>query len=246
MDIFQRTLRCHPQKVNEEEIEIFEADTENELEEEAEEEILALEEQLDPKIVMHELECMKKHIQKLQLHLKTKIEECPVEKCADYEIILNCSENKEICSLQKDNHKLQCQINELLKCCRIAKDHIEDLHLRICEKSKDILELQKHVATLMQWRSTLDHEFGKCIERFEYLKHVKAEWQDVMIQLDQQKKTYSTMERAFLPKLSFQQEKTYFIAAISDIKEMLKELFEYQLQRFNCLENRLDNVSGGQ
>ncbi|XP_073848412.1 uncharacterized protein [Musca autumnalis] len=246
MDIFQRTLRCHPLENKEEEIEIFDAESE-EANAEEEHEIPLEEESLDFNIIMQELECMKRHIQKLQLHLKTQMDECPKEEqCIDFEVLLNCSENKEICTLQKNQHKLQCQISELVKCCGIAKNHIKDLRFRLCEKAKELLQQQKTVANLVQWKNTLDHEFGKCIERFEYLKHVKAEWKDVRENLDEQKNNFLVAQKAFVAKLCFQQEKQSIFGAINAIKEMFSELFEYQLHRFECLEKRIDNVPSGQ
>ncbi|XP_075166695.1 uncharacterized protein LOC142238853 [Haematobia irritans] len=248
MDIFQRTLRCQQQSMPIE-IELEEAETELEdpIEGDIEEEPLQDEEEsIDAKVLMQELECMKRHIQKLQLRLKLQMEECRSEKeCVDYEILLNCSENKEICKLQKDQNKLQCQISELVKCSQNTKNLIEDMRLRICENSKRIIQLKKASEVLMQWRDSLDHEFGKCIERFEYLKHVKAEWQDVTAKFDQAKKSYSLMAQTFVSKLKFQEEKKYFISTVDNIKEMLKDSFEYQLKKFECLERRFDSLAGG-
>ncbi|XP_005181916.2 uncharacterized protein LOC101894097 [Musca domestica] len=246
MDIFQRTLHCHTFPPKEEEIEVFEAETEEQIGEE-EHDIPLEEEPLDLNILMKELECMKRHIQKLQLHLKTQMEECPKEEeCVDLEVLLKCSENKEICSLQKNQNKVQCQINEIVQCCRAAKDHITDLRSRFCETAKELLQQQKLVANLVQWKNSLDHEFGKCLERFEYLKHVKAEWKDVKEKLQEQKRNIFLEQKKFVSKKFFDQEKQSILGAIGAIKEMFNELVEYQLQRFECLEKRIENISSGQ
>ena len=237
VDIFQRTLCCNPIR-KEDEIEIFEPES-AEVEAEEEEIPLVEEEKIDIKLIMQELECMKRRIQVMQLRLKHYTDECPEEECVDYEVLLHCSENKEICVLQKNHHKLQCQIKELVKCCKTAKAHIEDLHLNMCERIKEIMHLQKAVHILTDWKNTLEHEFGKCIERFEYLKHCKAEWHDVNEKLHQQQKFFDVMKEKFVPKWCFQEEKKSFIGSINEIKEMMKELFQYQFQRFECLEKRL-------
>ncbi|XP_065370388.1 uncharacterized protein LOC135962404 [Calliphora vicina] len=239
VDIFQRTLCCNPIREKEEEVEIFESElTELEVEEEV---LMSEEEKLDIKLLMREMDCMKRRIQIMQLRLKHLTDECPAEECLDYEVLLNCSQNKEICALQKNQHMLQCQIKDLIKCCKVAKEQIQDLTLRMCEKTKEILQMGELVKTLMAWKNTLDHEFGKCVERFEYLKHVKAEWLDVNEKMEKQKTLYGTLKESFVAKVCFLQEKESFISAITEIKETIKELFQYQFERFASLEKRLQN-----
>ncbi|KAI8119157.1 hypothetical protein FF38_02380 [Lucilia cuprina] len=238
VDIFQRTLCCNPIREKENEIEIFESEA-TEFEEDAEELIVSEDEKLDIKQLMEDLDCMKRRIQLIQLRLKLPTDECPEEECLDYEVLLNCSKNKEICTLQKNQHMLQHQIKELVKCNKIAKEQIKVLQLNMCEKNNEILELRELVKTLMEWKNTLDHEFGKCLERFEYLKHVKAEWRDVNEKIEEQNKCLSTFKESFVGKACFLQEKKSFIDAINEIKEMLKELFQYQFERFASLEQRL-------
>ncbi|KAM7343509.1 uncharacterized protein ACRADG_010508 [Cochliomyia hominivorax] len=210
-----------------------------ELEEEEEEIPITEDEPLDIKLLMQEMECMKRRIQMMQLRLKLSIDECPEEECLDYEVLLNCSENKEICAVQKAQNILQFQINELNKCCKIAKKEIQDLHERVCERNQEIMKLKELVKILMEWKNTLEHEFGKCLERFEYLKHVKVEWRDLNDKLEEQTKLYDSLKETFIPKMRFIQEKKLFICAINEIKEMLKELYQYQFERFANLEKRL-------
>uniref|UniRef100_A0A1A9W170 Uncharacterized protein n=1 Tax=Glossina brevipalpis TaxID=37001 RepID=A0A1A9W170_9MUSC len=238
MDIFQRTCcKGYKEPEKDEEIEIFESESAPFTEEE-EQTVEEEEKQVNMNALYQELECMKRRIQMMQLRIKSMMidDECPEEECVDLGVLLTCSENKEICELQKNHHKLQCQINELIRCCKEAKEHIKDLRLRMCAKAREILQLQKVTATLLTWRNTLEYEFGKCIERFEYLKHVKAEWEDVDAKFEKQKVCYTELEETFVPKACFLQEKKVFMSSINDIKEELKKLYDSQILRFEVLE----------
>uniref|UniRef100_A0A1I8QAZ8 Uncharacterized protein n=1 Tax=Stomoxys calcitrans TaxID=35570 RepID=A0A1I8QAZ8_STOCA len=245
MEALEHT-QCNSEHTTEVGTKIFKNESEEANNGQKQEEHHKQKEDADGNVLMLEFDCLKRYIQKLQLRLKTQIENChPKDDCLHHEIAFKCSEN-EICTLQKNHHKLQCQINELFKCNQAAKDHIRDLKFQMIEKDKEISKLCNSVEVLLQWRDNLNHEFGKCIERFEYLKHVKAEWQSVAVKLEEQNKNFTSKMQSFVPKLNFQQEKQSFICAINEIKEMFKELFEYQLQRFDCLEKRFDSVTGGQ
>lgn len=244
MDIFQRTC-CkefkEPEK--EEEIEIFESESPPGTEEE-EQTVEEEEKPINMSALFQELECMKRRIQMMQLRIKSMMmdEECPEEECVDLGVLLTCSENKEICELQKNHHKLQCQINELIRCCKEAKEQIKDLRLRMCAKAREILQLQKLTATLVTWKNALEFEFGKCIERFEYLKHVKAEWEEVNAKFETQKVCFTELEGTFVPKACFLQEKKVFTASINEIKQTLMELYNYQMNRLEEFEKRLPVV----
>ncbi|XP_037954405.1 uncharacterized protein LOC119684436 [Teleopsis dalmanni] len=169
-------------------------------EEEEEEEVI------DCKAVKMELECLKRRIQKLQLKLKLDVDVCPDDPCVDYEIELSCSHNKEICELQKNAHKLQCQINELIRCCNAGKDQIRDLRERLCFHAKEINKLQETTIELIDWRNTLALEFGVCLERFRYLKTVKAEWTEVAEVLQKEKKKFYHLEKDYVPKEWYERE----------------------------------------
>lgn len=247
MDIYQRTCLKEGlifDDLKEDEVEILSASTAKSCGIEEEEE---QEEVLDLPGIMHELSCMKRRIQKLQLKLKMMMASDDIcseddDKCINYEIELHCSENKEICALQKSQHKLQCQINELIRCCKFARDQIYELRKRMCDRAREVHELQKAVAVLELWKRTLQHEFGVCIERFEYLKHVKAERRDVQCMLEKQLKCYATLETKFVPKSCFVEEKKQFLSEIKELKELFKEVFELQMERFVNLERRLYNL----
>lgn len=242
MDIFKRTcckpILLEPSSKTEIDYEVDFAE-----EEFVEEEAIFEEDKLDINKLYRELECMKRRIQVLQLHLKKKVDECPEEACIDYEILLNCSQNKEICDLQKNQYKLQCQINDLLKCCCMAKDHIYELRVQICERTKELRELQKSVRLMYEWKAAVLEDFGKCIERFEYLKHVKAEWEDVETKMNELRKVFSTFEFNFMPKNCYLQEKQELLVTLQEMKRMMVELFEYQLTRFASIEERLANIA---
>lgn len=240
IDIFQRTC-CKPMLDPPSKSEISEAET---LEEEfVEEEAILEEDKLDLSALYSELECMKRRIQVLQLHLKKKVDECPEEECIDYEVLLNCSKNKEICDLQKNQYKLQCQINDLLKCCCLAKEQIYELRVQVCEKGKEIQELQKAVRLLYDWKAATIEDFGKCIERFEYLKHVKAEWSDLEERLDELRKFFIKFETEFMPKECYLLEKKDLLLTMHEMKRMMVELFEYQLTRFAAIDSRLADLT---
>jgi len=241
MDLFQRT--CIKEGVifgdiHADEEEVFEADSGEFVEEEQAPE--PSESELDLDALYQELECMKKRIQKIQLMLKMKdMEPCPEEECMDYEVLLNCSENREICALQKGQYKLQCQIEELIRCCKYAKDQIADLRSLMCKKHMEILELQKMVAVLDSWRMTLEHEFGLCLERFEYIKHVKAEWSEVWEKLEKQRKCLLMRQEKYVPKVCYTKDKIDFVNATNDLRTQIQEVFEYTKQRFDVLEMKL-------
>ncbi|XP_036344287.1 uncharacterized protein LOC118753514 [Rhagoletis pomonella] len=244
LDIYKRT--CTKALQVWKEVDVTQSEVDNEPddeplpeEEEAEEELV--QEELDCCKVMAELECMKRRIQNLQMRLKMD-DECEGEPCVDPEIILNCSANSEICTLQKNHHKLQCQINELIRCCNVAKDQIEDLRAHMCQKSREIIELQKTVCLLDTWKNTLQHEFGVCYERFQYLKLVKAEWEDVEKKIDEQKHCYKQLEESFVPKVCFLSEKRQFINECMEMRELLQEMFHMQSARFDALEQRMESI----
>ncbi|XP_011178829.2 uncharacterized protein LOC105209878 [Zeugodacus cucurbitae] len=244
LDIYKRTCTKAAQlwkevDVTQSEVEA-EPDVEPEAEEEQQEEEELLEE-LDCCRVMGELECMKLRIQKLQMRLKVD-DTCIDEPCIDPQLELACSSNPEVCELQKNHHKLQCQINELIRCCNVAKDQIEELRARLCQKSREILELQKAVCLLETWRNTLQHEFGVCYERFQYLKHVKAEWEDVEKKLDEQKQSFMLLEKTLVPKVCFVSEKRQFVEEIAQLRELMQEMFQAHNARFDMLERRLDGI----
>ncbi|XP_054739190.1 uncharacterized protein LOC129245187 [Anastrepha obliqua] len=244
LDIFKRTCTKVLQVWKEVDVTQSEVDDEPDEEPEAEEEQLeefTLDEELDCCKVMAELECMKRRIQKLQLRLKTD-DVCEAEPCINFEIELNCSNNPEICALQKNHHKLQCQISELIRCCNVAKDQIEELRARMCQKSREILDLQKAVCLLETWRNKLQHEFGVCYERFQYLKHVKAEWEDVEKKIEEQKRCYKELEDSFVPKVCFLREKRQFIDEIEELRELLQEMFHMQTARVDTLEQRMASI----
>ncbi|XP_067633323.1 uncharacterized protein [Eurosta solidaginis] len=249
LDIYKRTCTKATQLWKEVDVTQSEVDIEPDdavAEEEAvvlpeEEEGTVEEEPIDCCKVLAELECMKKRIQKLQLRLKTD-DVCDHEPCIDLNLELNCSINPEICALQKNHHKLQCQITELIRCCNVAKDQIEELRARLCQKSQEILDLQKTVCLLETWRNKLQHEFGVCYERFQYLRHVKAEWEDVEKKLDEQKRYFKTREDLFVPKICFVNEKHQFIDEIAEMREFLQEMFHMQTARFNAIEQRMDDI----
>lgn len=243
IDIYQRTLKCNTLDLEEDEIEILDVESNEAIEEEeqlAEQE----EEKVDFEQMAKDFECMKRRIQKMQLKLKMhNLEQCPEEECVDLEVELNCSQNKEICALQKGHHRLQCQITELIRCFKFAKDQIKDLRIRMCQKSAEILELQKKVAHMESQRLKLQHEFDLCIERFEYLKHVKAEWADVQDMMDKQKVSFAKLEENFVPKSCFLRQKKLVCEEIASLKELFRDLFELQLKRYYEFEQRLNDPS---
>lgn len=134
---------------------------------------------------------------------------------------------------------MQYQIRELIKCFKVAKEQIQDLQLTMCEQNQEIIQMKESMKTLTEWKNTLQHEFGKCLERFEYLKHVKAEWRDVNEKLLEQDNLFNTLKELFIPQECFRQEKQIIISAINEIKEMFKELYQYQIERFSRLEKSL-------
>ncbi|XP_004533756.1 uncharacterized protein LOC101450987 [Ceratitis capitata] len=245
LDIYKRTCTKAQQLWKEVDITQSDVDIEPDVEPEAGEEEqqleLPIEDELDCCKVMAELECMKRRILRLQLRLKTE-DTCTEEPCVNPQLEISCSVNPEICELQKNHHKLQCQINELIRCCNVAKDQIEDLRARLCQKSREILELQKAVCLLEAWRNTLQHEFGVCYERFQYLKHVKAEWEDVEQKIDEQKHCYQELEKNFVPKKCFLNEKRQFVDETTQMRELLQEMFQIQTARFDALERRMESV----
>ena len=93
---------------------------------------------------------------------------------------------------------------------------------------------------LNSWKMTLQNEFGLCIERFEYLKHVKAEWTDVLSMLDRQKLIFAKLEQNLLPKHCFAIQKKAVCEEINNMKELFKEFFELQVERYYKLEMRLN------
>uniref|UniRef100_A0A0K8U237 Uncharacterized protein n=1 Tax=Bactrocera latifrons TaxID=174628 RepID=A0A0K8U237_BACLA len=244
LDIYKRT--CTKVAQIWKEVDVTQSDVEAEpdvepVEEEEQQEEEELVDELDCCRVMGELECMKRRIQKLQLRLKAD-DTCLDEPCIDPQLILACSSNPEVCELQKNHYKLQCQINELIRCCNVAKDQIEELRARLCQKSREILELQKAVCLLETWRNTLQHEFGVCYERFQYLKHVKAEWEDVEKKLGEQNHTFKVLEKSFVPKVCFVSEKRKFVEEIAQLRELMQEIFQALNARFDVLERRLDGI----
>lgn len=244
LDIYKRTCTKVGQLWKEVDVTQSDVDAEPDEEpiaEEEQQEEEELVEELDCCRLMGELECMKRRIQKLQMRLKVD-DTCLDEPCIDPQLELACSSNPEVCELQKKHHKLQCQINELIRCCNVAKEQIEDLRARLCQKSREILELQKAVCLLETWRNTLQHEFGVCIERFQYLKHVKAEWEDVEKKLDEQKHTFKVLEKTLVPKVCFVSEKQQFVEEIAQLRELMQDMFQAHNARFDMLERRLDGI----
>lgn len=241
MDIFKRTC-CKPIVLEPSSKTDIEYEAEFMEEEFFEEEAQFEEDKFDINVLYGELECMKRRIQVLQLHLKKKVDECPEQPCIDYEVLLNCSKNQEICDLQKNQYKLQCQINDLLKCCCASKEQIYELRVQLCERTKELHELQKSVRLIYEWKAAVLEDFGKCIERFEYLKHVKAEWEDVETKMDELRNLFGTFESDYMPKKCYLQEKQDLLVTLQEMKRMMVELFEYQLTRFAAIEGRLVDI----
>ncbi|KAI9583474.1 hypothetical protein GQX74_005222 [Glossina fuscipes] len=195
------------------------------------------------KIVSHELDRLKTHIQAMQNRLKSIIIQCPEGNSEDLELWLSSREEREIFELKKNQEILQNQINELRNNCADAKEQIKDLRMRMFLKARQILKLQKMIVKMVTIKDSLECEIGKFVKRFEFVSSIKAVWERVLQKFDSQKVYYSQLEQSFVPRAYFLEEKKYFMASVNEIKALVKAIFVYQSCRVRDLDDRLASKS---
>ncbi|KAH8258964.1 hypothetical protein KR044_011791, partial [Drosophila immigrans] len=200
-------------------------------------------------VVVQDIDCLVRRIEQMQLLIKerlqeraerdeTGITEASTEQLKEQEKLLSCQEQLEVRDLQHDQHRLQCEINEMLANYRQLRDVLRRLRLQMCGENHSCRKIGAAVQHYQKWSETVAAELPICKQRYQTLldsKLTKSE-ADHMIQANTAKARRRS--RNFLSTHQLRFDLHEFHAEIDELLEYASDLRKEIARRSQLVESR--------
>ncbi|KAH8310051.1 hypothetical protein KR044_011679 [Drosophila immigrans] len=137
-----------------------------------------IDDQLQLKDIVAELEKKKQRVDLIDKTYELNTSECPiVDPCVDMKIEMHKYKvHPEILELQRNNHKLQQQLQEMQQCWTTSDNIVRGLLKSISRDMESLVQLQRRFEQVDSFKRNVEHERMLCGQRYRYLMREIYDW----------------------------------------------------------------------
>ncbi|KAH8358594.1 hypothetical protein KR093_001222 [Drosophila rubida] len=192
-----------------------------------------------------ELEKKKQRVEEIDKTCELNTPECPIlDPCINIEIEINRYKvDPEILELQRNNHKLRQQLQEMKKCCTASDVILKSLQKSISREMEMAVELQRRFAQIDSFKRNLEHQRMLCSQRFNFLIHEMYDWDECNWYIENKLKDAEKTHLKLVTRLDYQTPKHEAVDRLNQAKLEVKLVHDEMTKALEGHANRESAVA---
>ncbi|XP_034118757.1 uncharacterized protein LOC117577888 [Drosophila albomicans] len=208
--------------------------------------------------LVKDLDCQIRRIELMQLLLKERqqqraervesgVTEASTEQLekvkeakAAKQLVLSCQEQLEVRNLQHDQHRLQCEINEMITNYRLLRSVLHTLRGQMCAGHRECRHLDATMKNLQQWSEQVAGELPICKHRYQTILKTKVSKTEADRVIKANTAKAHRRARNFLSVRRMQFDLQEFHAEIDELLEYASDLRKEMQRRFGNVETQTE------